>query len=228
MLQSHRICDILQTESILQILRHRAVIILIKYEIIDISEISDEELKNCFYHMDKERQEKIKRYKDAHAQKLSIGGELLARKLLSDYCGISPYDVIIPRDSLGKPYAANLSGIFFNISHSENFISAVISDREVGIDIEKLRILPVKASKKMFCDEELSYIFKKSRSDIDFDKEQTPDVIKRFLEVWTAKEAYLKCVGTGIKSPKTFNVLSCNTNFIKSEEKGCLVCIAEN
>ena len=204
------------------------MIFLIKYEIIDISEISDEELRNCFHHIDKEKQEKIKRYKDSLVQKLSIGGEWLARKLLSDYCKISPYDIIISIDELGKPYTLNLKEIFFNISHSENFVAAVISDNPVGIDVEKLRILPVKASKKVCCDEELHYIFGKNKADIDFNKEQSPDVIKRFLEIWTAKEAYFKCIGTGVKSPKAFNVLSCSVNLMKFEENGCMVCIAEN
>lgn len=205
-----------------------AVIILLKYEIIDISEIPDEELIHCFHYIDKEKQEKIKRYRDSLAQNLSIGGEWLARKLLSDYLKISPYDIIISRDKLGKPYTPNLQKIFFSISHSENFVAAVISDRPVGIDIEKLRFLPVKASKKICCDDELYYIFRKNRADIDFDNKQPPDVIKRFLEIWTAKEAYYKCIGTGIKIPKTFNVLSCNAKFIKFEEKGCIICIAEN
>ena len=204
------------------------MIFLIKYEIIDISEISDEELRNCFHHIDKEKQEKIKRYKDSLVQKLSIGGEWLARKLLSEHSKVSPYDIIISRDKLGKPYTSNLSGIFFSISHSENFIGAVISDKCVGIDIEKLRVLSVKASRKMCCDEELCYIFGKSKCDINFDEEQSLDTIKRFLKIWTAKEAYYKCIGTGIKSPKTFNIFSCNANLIKFEEKGCMICIAEN
>ena len=178
--------------------------------------------------MNKEKQEKIKRYRDSLAQKLSIGGEWLAKKMLSDYCGILPYDIIISRDSFGKPYAPNLPGIFFSISHSENFIAAVISDNPVGIDVEKLRILPVKASKKVCCDEELHYIFGKNKADIDFNKEQSFDTIKRFLEIWTAKEAYFKCIGTGIKSPKALNILSCNANLMKFEEKDCLICIAKN
>ena len=204
------------------------MIFLIKYEIIDISEISDEELKNCFHHIDKEKQEKIKRYRDSLSQKLSIGGEWLARKLLSDYCKISPGDIIITRVELGNPYPPNLKEVFFNISHSENFVAAVISDNPVGIDVEKLRILPVKSSKKVCCDEELHYIFGKNKADIDFNKEHSLDTIKRFLEIWTAKEAYFKCIGTGIKSPKALNILSCNANLMKFEEKDCLICIAKN
>lgn len=201
---------------------------MIKYEIINISEVPDEELINCFSHMNKKKQEKIRRYRDSLAQRLSIGGEWIARKLLSDYSKISPYDIIILRDELGKPYTPTLQETFFSISHSENFVAAVISDRQVGIDIEKLRFLSVKASKKICCDEELYYIFGKNKADIDFDKEQPPDVIKRFLEIWTAKEAYYKCIGTGIKNPKALNILSCNVDLMKFEEKDCLICIAEN
>ena len=199
---------------------------MVKYEIIDISEIPEEELKNCFYHMDKEKQIKIKRYTNTLAQKLSIGGEWLAKKLLSEHTGVSPDEIRISADENGKPFSHNVHGLFFNISHSENFVSVVISQSEVGIDIEKLRNLSVKASKKICCDEELSYIFGKNRSDIDFDESQPPDVVKRFLEIWTLKEAYYKCVGTGIKKPKALNVLTPDINFIKYEEKGCLVCIA--
>lgn len=46
------------------------------------------------------------------------------------------YDYNVYYNEYGKPYLDN--GLYFNISHSKNVIVCVISDREVGIDIEYL------------------------------------------------------------------------------------------
>lgn len=53
------------------------------------------------------------------------------------------FDYEIAYNSQGKPYFLSNCEIFFNISHSSNYVACVIGDRPVGIDIEK----PVKVDK---------------------------------------------------------------------------------
>ena len=47
------------------------------------------------------------------------------------------FDYDIAYNSQGKPYFLSHCEIFFNISHSSNYVACVIGDRPVGIDIEK-------------------------------------------------------------------------------------------
>ena len=73
---------------------------------------------------------------------------------------------------------------YFNISHSEGMVIYVESDREIGIDLENLdRKVEEELINHVTSLEENKYI----------DKDNT-----KFFEVWTAKEALLKCFGTGL------------------------------
>ena len=47
------------------------------------------------------------------------------------------FDYEIAYNSQGKPYFLSNREIFFNISHSSNYVACVIGDRPVGIDIKE-------------------------------------------------------------------------------------------
>ena len=80
--------------------------------------------------------------------------------------------------SHGKPYFKN-SNIYFNYSHSKNYIACAISHYEVGIDIEETtRIISDKIAKKYLNNEK--------------------ENLKR-VEMWVKKEAYSKLKGLGIQ-----------------------------
>lgn len=61
---------------------------------------------------------------------------------LRENCGAPLSDFQIKKTPSGKPYFADC-GTKFNLSHSGDYAAAVISDRETGVDIE--RIKPVSA-----------------------------------------------------------------------------------
>lgn len=88
------------------------------------------------------------------------------------------YDIFY--NEYGKPYIKN-NPIYFNISHSGDYIVVIVSDRECGIDIEKIR--PIKKS-----------IIDKVC--LDSEKELICDD-KSFTLMWTKKEAYSKYTGLG-------------------------------
>ena len=62
-------------------------------------------------------------------------------------------------------------------------VCCAVSDREIGIDIEKKREIRLDAAKRFACESELEYIGSST---------------ERFFEIWTLKEAYFKCIGTGL------------------------------
>ena len=95
------------------------------------------------------------------------------------------FDYEIAYNSQGKPYFLSNCEIFFNISHSSNYVACVIGDRPVGIDIEKAREVRQNLAKRFFDISEAEWI-----------KECDSD--ERFFRIWTLKEAYGKATGQGV------------------------------
>lgn len=116
-------------------------------------------------------------------------------KTISAYYDIPVSDLIIEKDVHGKPYLVNFKDIYISISHSKVHLLYAISDKNIGVDIEVIR--PVKnyfdkIKRKAFHENELSYILKNSQ-----------ELEIRFFEIWTKKEAYLKCLGIGLTTELT-------------------------
>ena len=78
----------------------------------------------------------------------------------------------------GKPYIDN-SNIFYNISHKNKMVGLIISDSEVGLDIEYVDTENIKRKST------LKYFFtEKERESITNNEE--------LLTLWTKKESYIK------------------------------------
>lgn len=85
--------------------------------------------------------------------------------------------------------------IFFSISHSGNFATAVVSDKySVGIDVEDVTSKKrdvnklMKVADKYFLPEEIALINEATKGD----ERALPGA---FYRIWTMKEAYMKAVG---------------------------------
>ena len=82
--------------------------------------------------------------------------------------------------------------IYYNISHAGNYVAVAISETSVGIDVENKEDKDFKVTRRFFAPKEVECI----TGDLgDLFKNQC-----RFRDVWTMKEAFLKCVGTGINT----------------------------
>lgn len=93
-------------------------------------------------------------------------------------------NVEIVKTEKGKPYFKYIPDLFFSISHTDGLTVITVSDCEAGIDVEKIKKADLRVARR-FLKEEIDYITEK-------------DSDRRFFEVWTKKEAYLKCKGTGL------------------------------
>lgn len=95
-------------------------------------------------------------------------------------------DVKIIKDENGKPHSVN-NDIYFNLSHSGKSVYVAFNDdAEVGIDVEEISEIPHEIIDYCFHEEEKKIM--KSTNHYD----------KKFFEIWTKKEAYLKMLGIGI------------------------------
>lgn len=93
--------------------------------------------------------------------------------------------LITGKTEKGKPYFPWEGAPKFSISHSGDYAAVAYSDREVGLDIQRVQELK---SPRIY-----DRVLHKSG------KEKKED----FFFLWTAKEAYVKCTGEGLSGDFT-------------------------
>lgn len=117
-------------------------------------------------------------------QKQTLIGYHLLKYLLSEYYGLKMIPPI-EFDEFGKPFFSNVD-LHFNISHSYNLVACALSENNIGLDIQKI----VDKNEKLY-----SYVCNKK----ELRKITSSDDPKaEFIILWTKKESYLKCLGSGI------------------------------
>ena len=84
----------------------------------------------------------------------------------------------------GKPYFAEHPELFFNLSHSGNYVLCVLGDCEMGADIEQVRSIKGNTKNRVFTEKE---------------KVMTLGNGAGYIRLWTMKEACAKLQGTGLK-----------------------------
>lgn len=136
-----------------------------------------EELLNSLNEEELAKVNRLKKEDDRIRKVLSI---LLLKYVLTNNSILN--QALIYND-YGKPYLKD-NNLFFNISHSNEYVVCALSDQEVGVDIEKVRPKNDLVISKCFSPSEQEYIV----DDSDFTK------------VWTLKESYIKNIGTGLKT----------------------------
>ena len=148
----------------------------------DITEVSSLELKEWFDNSSPEKQKEISAVKVEKKRIEHVVSDHLKRKALADYCGADPLGIEFSVSEKGKPFAENVDA-FFNISHSGNLVVCAVSDKEIGIDIEKIREINPRVCEKFAAPDEIEYINSKPNG---------------LFEIWVLKEAYFKCTGSGL------------------------------
>jgi len=136
---------------------------------------------------------RARRYRLERDRRRFIAARVGLRHLLARYLGMDPASVRFVSGEHGKPQLASAasSWLRFSASHSESLaVFAVGRDREIGVDIERVRedvdMEPV-ARRVLSIGE---------RADVD---ELPPDARRRaFYRSWVRKEAVLKALGDGL------------------------------
>jgi len=165
--------------------------------IMNINSLQDPEQFDAWYRrMPDFRKEKIDAFKPHHSKLLSLGAGILLETAMKDI-GILSYEVMPDPDK--KPRIKGHGDFFFNISHSGDVVILGISDREIGVDVEKI---------KHFKDTLVNYVFgegDKSLAKELMDSEADPD--KVYTRLWTVKESIMKHSGKGIAmEPKSISL----------------------
>ena len=118
------------------------------------------------------------------------------RHLLSRYCGHEPGSLDFAVNASGKPLLhapGSPAELHFNLSHSGGRALLGVGDRELGVDLERVR------SNIESLDISRNYFFGSEREAI----EQAAPLRRNslFFRYWVAKEAVLKAQGIGLGFP---------------------------
>ena len=186
-----------------------------KQKYIFLDEICGSDYEKTYRLMDFNRKAKIDRLMSDADKKRSLAGEYLAKTLLAETLKIEFEAVELLQDEKGKPYVPQ-EGPWVSISHSENMAVAAVAQNPVGVDVEKIRSVSGKLAKRICFDNELEYIFGTLPSENTLKEDISGEMLHRFFEIWTLKEACFKCFG----SPSgVFSDINALDNTFKSYKK---------
>ena len=160
-----------------------------KYLYSNVNDYSKKDISNFYNHIYQEKKERVSKYLNKDKYKSSIIGEILLHNLLEkENIKYEEQQFII--NEYGKPYINN-KRLFFNISHSYDYVITIISDKEIGIDIEKIRKTNLNTIDIFATQKEKEYILSSEN-----------DIYKRLFQIYTLKEAYIKMLGENISKIK--------------------------
>lgn len=164
----------------------------------DVTSLEKEEYyASAYAAVTESRRLRTDRYLRAEDRYLSLGGELLLKKLLAD-AGFSLAELRLYCGEMGKPKLETPEQLHFNISHSGSRVICALGDRELGCDIEKIGRYHRKTAER-FAPEEFRFI-EACREGAEQDR--------AFCRIWTMKESFMKAVGLGFSLPLSdFSVL---------------------
>ncbi len=164
-----------------------------KISILRISDFNLVNVDKLIKHISLEKQTRVSKFLKRQDKIRGILGELLIRKMLVDEFNINNDYIIFSHNKYGKPYLPNRKDIYFNISHSGEYVVGAVDIKPIGIDIEEVKDIDfLEIVKSFFSKAENEYILESNKGYyIEKQKE-------RFYEIWTLKESFVKCIGKGL------------------------------
>ena len=172
---------------------------MLKVWIADTTPLEDPEIfKRWLMRVPYDRKEKVLRIAAPEGRIRSLGaGALFDTALIP--LGLDGAEIEVSK--YGKPYFKDRDDLYFNLSHSGSRAMLVLSDNEVGCDVEQIRdtVASQKVAAHFFCEEEKAFI---ARAADETEKRE------RFFRLWTLKESYIKATAgkgssTGKRSRKS-------------------------
>ncbi len=148
-------------------------------------------------HLTADELARAKRFHFEKDRKHFIVGRGVLRQILSRYLQVNPSSIRFSYKSHGKPFIEfphEATTLNFNLSHSGNVaLYAFSQQRELGIDVEKLRPMPdgAQIAKRFFSAPEYEVFLSVPEAKRD----------EAFFNCWTRKEAYIKAIGDGLSYP---------------------------
>lgn len=167
---------------------------MIKIAYIDISQINHKELDMLKKRVSEQCRNRSEKYLKFYDSVRCIMSYVLTEYIVKEVYG-KDAAIEIVYNRYGKPALKNYPDIKYNITHSGEWVIIAYNNKDIGIDIEKIRPVTIKIA-KYFTDSEKEYLYSKHG-----------DENENIIRLWTIKESYLKFLGKGLsQSLKSFSV----------------------
>lgn len=147
------------------------------FNICRVDEISTEEISNLEKELSKEQLNYISN-KPSAKRRQSLTARVLLYKLIQEYYP----DIDLSNltfNERGKPSIVDNDNLYLSITHSNDMVGCAISEKPIGIDVEKKRDVSFKTIRRVCTAWEQKYLEKQPMD---------------FFKFWTAKEALYKAV----------------------------------
>lgn len=160
---------------------------MIIYAIKILPLIKDEVFYDMMNIVSIDKQNRIRKFFNYKDRIRSLLGDILVRYGLCKSYGFKNSEINFKVNEYGKPFIED-SNIEFNISHSGQWVVAVLNDSAVGIDVEEITPIDFTIAKRFF-----SYDENKVLDDLEGLEKRD-----KFFDYWAIKESYVKMVGRGL------------------------------
>ena len=137
------------------------------------------------FYVDEQVKVRIKRYKKREDQVRTLLAHTLSKMVLAQELSLTPQHLSYKVTKYGKYELANHE-MFFNLSHSNEYVVCAVSHKRVGIDIEKKQQRNFQLFTNVWSDREKKHYNIYDRT--------------TFYQLWTAKESYVKYLGIGLST----------------------------
>ncbi|MCM1046324.1 MAG: 4'-phosphopantetheinyl transferase superfamily protein [Candidatus Gastranaerophilales bacterium] len=175
--------------------------------------------------VDETRQRKAEKMKTAAGKAACLGAGLLLQKAVRDWERKEDFDIENIWECLectvqklltesqevypltyrygqnGKPYFAEIP-LYFSLSHSGDYVLSAISEREIGVDIQKIRDLRVERLADQLLAQEGPQPALSAQEELQqaalAQEESAHKDVRSFFRLWVQKEAWGKLTGQGV------------------------------
>ena len=165
----------------------------------NINNYSIKDYKFFYKILDSKDKLKINKLINIRDKKSTILSRILLLKILKEKYNLNLHKLSFTYNKFGKPFINN---VYFNISHSYDYVCVVASNKEIGIDIEKIRKININICNFFSTENEKNYII------------NSKNQYKNLFKIFCLKEAYFKMLGSDLSKIK--NIEFCINNNIQN------------
>jgi 4'-phosphopantetheinyl transferase len=159
--------------------------------------LADTEIRDAVALLSPEEHSRYTRFRFPRDQRDYAAAHALLRTSLSRYADLAPQSWQFQEAPGGKPAIVRGDGtprLSFNLSHTHGLVACAIAvDADVGVDVESV---------DRTVDDGIARRYFSARENDDLQRcRSAPLRTRRFIELWTLKEAYIKAIGKGLSHP---------------------------
>ena len=155
--------------------------------------VTSDRFQQCFALLDDSERECAAAFKLEPPRRQYVVAHALLRSVLSSVAPVPPRGWRFDRGAHGKPHVAGAAaehGLSFSLSHTAGAVAVAVSGRDaIGVDVQAIdRAVNVQQFRTCLAAAEMAEL-----NDLAPERRR-----QHFYELWAAKEAVAKAVGTGV------------------------------